>query len=809
MELEKLHMALKHEEERCSHLMAENEAMSQQLESARLSFKKRLESYQNELATKQERISKLEAKLLYSESGGDLSELKEGRAKQGGSGHDHLLDIELKENEDLLALSIHSISYNEAARLEDQSSTFIVVDFFEHEPQTSDVVQGLNARFDTSFQFVVAVDHFFLSYMNARNIVLEVNKVSGLDYEVVGAAEIPLRQMLSDKASSSALKACDIFGTGDRLIGKLFYSMEFQNDLVRKMGGQKSLQSSLVPTMPEEPPAHVATGFEITVEGCSGLQVPELADADVVPYLSYRLLDFAEHETVFGRGKDPTLNDRNVIKAEWTPELREALYHGHLQVRCFHDGPASEEGLIGGCSISTKDLADGIPIDGAFSLRAMTTQLSPRSGAARAKVKAGKVKVRIHWFDKLSSSARKDGGGSGAPAPRVVAEAPAPAEPEPEAALVPAPPPPREEKPLASLPPLTAPAAPAAAARETEEEQRRDEPIVRGESLEQEAAASSSLQAAIAAAERAAAEEHEASRPAIDELTPAEIADLVGDDGEPARQLQEAAAVGEQEQAGARAFDAEGAMGAGASSPPLDFDFDKEVEIVNESDVSEDETVDLDGSGAGAGPEESAAAAGTASEMQLERELEDAIEKSSFVDMTTANMKLPDLASNVVVHISKIVLSEGIMEEASIGQLCVAFDFMTSFVDAKDQCTPMKPKISRVVDFSHTREFCVDERTHGEMREHLLSLIADGNEVEGSIPFCLVAEGQDPTADPASQGAESKFQDIAYCEVSLMAIFKEMQDIVEKEYAMITPDGTKVATLHLSVFAVQALEAIL
>jgi len=111
---------------------------------------------------------------------------------------DMLQDIELKENEDLLVLSIHSISYSDIEGLDASASTFLVVDFYEHEPQTSDVVQGVKPRLDTSFQFVVAVDNFFIGYMNSRNVIVEVNKVNGLDYSVIGAAEIPLRQMLSE-----------------------------------------------------------------------------------------------------------------------------------------------------------------------------------------------------------------------------------------------------------------------------------------------------------------------------------------------------------------------------------------------------------------------------------------------------------------------------------------------------------------------------------------------------------------------------------------------------------------------------------
>ena len=113
--------------------------------------------------------------------------------------------------------------------------------------------------------------------------------------------------------------------------------------------------------------------------------------------------------------------------------------------------------------------------------------------------------------------------------------------------------------------------------------------------------------------------------------------------------------------------------------------------------------------------------------------------------------------------------------------------------------------------------FCVDEETHPEAREHLLTLIAEGNEVESSIPFCLVAEGKgagdgggDGTPGGAGGGAaESKFQDMAYCEVSLLDVFKDAQDLQEAEVPMLMPDGTVAATLFLSLFATEAIESLM
>jgi len=90
---------------------------------------------------------------------------------------------------------------------------------------------------------------------------------------------------------------------------------------------------------------------------------------DIVPYFNYKLLDFPEHDTVFGTGRDPIFKDKNFIKAKWTPELRDAMHSATLELKCFHDGESLEGSLIGECRVDMRSLADGISISGSFSLR--------------------------------------------------------------------------------------------------------------------------------------------------------------------------------------------------------------------------------------------------------------------------------------------------------------------------------------------------------------------------------------------------------------------------------------------------------
>ena len=51
-------------------------------------------------------------------------------------------------------------------------------------------------EFDTTVQYVVVVDGFFLEYMATKHLTLELNRSRGLDYEPLATAHVPLRQIM-------------------------------------------------------------------------------------------------------------------------------------------------------------------------------------------------------------------------------------------------------------------------------------------------------------------------------------------------------------------------------------------------------------------------------------------------------------------------------------------------------------------------------------------------------------------------------------------------------------------------------------
>lgn len=93
--------------------------------------------------------------------------------------------------------SLHAGWLQEEALGKDPA-VFFTFDFFMHETQATPIVASNSPSFNTTIQYVVDNDPFLLEYMDTHVLVLELCRARGYDYEVLGMARLPLRQVLED-----------------------------------------------------------------------------------------------------------------------------------------------------------------------------------------------------------------------------------------------------------------------------------------------------------------------------------------------------------------------------------------------------------------------------------------------------------------------------------------------------------------------------------------------------------------------------------------------------------------------------------
>jgi hypothetical protein len=67
-----------------------------------------------------------------------------------------------------------------------------------HETQSTSVAGGTRPAYDTTLQYVVEADRFFLEHLATGALSMELCEARGMDYAVLGSARLPLKLLLED-----------------------------------------------------------------------------------------------------------------------------------------------------------------------------------------------------------------------------------------------------------------------------------------------------------------------------------------------------------------------------------------------------------------------------------------------------------------------------------------------------------------------------------------------------------------------------------------------------------------------------------
>ena len=112
-------------------------------------------------------------------------------------------------NENVFDLKIQSITYDDpifkAFNILDESQThniktFVTLDFFINETQSTDIKDGTTPSFDTIFCFKNQVDNFYIKYLQEQTILAEVYAVRRGTKKTtvkIGEAKLPLHFLLN------------------------------------------------------------------------------------------------------------------------------------------------------------------------------------------------------------------------------------------------------------------------------------------------------------------------------------------------------------------------------------------------------------------------------------------------------------------------------------------------------------------------------------------------------------------------------------------------------------------------------------
>ena len=105
---------------------------------------------------------------------------------------------DLNPDENLLEIWVKHATVREGI-LTPGSSSFVVVDFFDYESQTTGLLTGNKPVWDFAATFKLVVDDFLLRYLATDVITLELNMACQGDFSMLARCGIPLSQLLRSK----------------------------------------------------------------------------------------------------------------------------------------------------------------------------------------------------------------------------------------------------------------------------------------------------------------------------------------------------------------------------------------------------------------------------------------------------------------------------------------------------------------------------------------------------------------------------------------------------------------------------------
>lgn len=107
--------------------------------------------------------------------------------------------VHLARGENLLEIHLGTARFSPEAlgSLGDKDpSTFCTYAFYDFELQSTAVVQGQQAVYDFTCQYLVKVDDLFLNYIHSSSITVEAQLAEGLAFRTIATGQILLSQVL-------------------------------------------------------------------------------------------------------------------------------------------------------------------------------------------------------------------------------------------------------------------------------------------------------------------------------------------------------------------------------------------------------------------------------------------------------------------------------------------------------------------------------------------------------------------------------------------------------------------------------------
>lgn len=326
---------------------------------------------------------------------------------------------EFSIDENYLDLYITSANYdiesvqNKIGLQIDDLMSFISVDFYLHETQTSNLMSGKNPNYNFQLSFKVTVDDNFIIFLQDDNIIIELYYLKNNTQTIFANGKINLNQLIQIESDprtrvvhgyiemfcvdDSSIKICDIkykmrmrksIAEKIRWINeknKLFKELDPINEANMKIMGELNLKQPLLNmALYDKDNIHNKVyNIKIMIIKGENLQIVG-PSRRIQPYLYYRFYKQNEHFSNTMSGTDPLFDDIEVYTCVYNGNFHEYLDKETLNIYIFDssrpiqvdtDGKEVEmvrnynnTDLIGICKIKLRGLILNNRIEGKYAV---------------------------------------------------------------------------------------------------------------------------------------------------------------------------------------------------------------------------------------------------------------------------------------------------------------------------------------------------------------------------------------------------------------------------------------------------------
>jgi len=388
---------------------AEVEDLHQRLKGSNNELHRKLDDYESLCAKRLQKIHSLEAQVK------QLMQKQRKMVKKSESDDDEASvgnisvvslaasDADFGPGENLVEVWVVGASFNEN-KVEPGVTSFVMMDFYDYETQTSPLLTGLAPRYDFAATYKVNADHFFMRYLSNESLTLEVNRMLHGDYALLGLSSISLRPLVEGNGKLKLSEVEIISARDGSVVGHLELCIrlalpvkELFQVYLQEVPGEKERFERIKQAEEENREAVLAKAraqnqLEVTVLAAKGLGSGNTRPS---AFVHFQLLSFPDtFTTIVNKNGEPEFDQCFPFPLLVDNKLIRFLEREKLEINVLDDSSDDSDSLLGKVVIPLHDIARGSAIDGTFDLR-------DADG-----VHAGTIKIRIAWRSPLLSLER-------------------------------------------------------------------------------------------------------------------------------------------------------------------------------------------------------------------------------------------------------------------------------------------------------------------------------------------------------------------------------------------------------------------